>query len=242
MARIDIPGLVSGEYVDEARFATRFKPFREWHPARDMEAEIADIVIAARPDRVLEVGCGMGHFAQRLHERANGFEFSYEAIDQSSRMVDVTRARGFTASVGDAQALAYPDASFDVVVANWMLYHLPRLDDGIAEFARVLRPGGMLVAATMGLNMHAELWDTVDAGDATPELSFHADNGEELLAPHFASVERVDLSGETVFPDRNAVVEYVRSTLTRGHLAAQIPQFDGSLTARTTNAVFIARR
>ena len=48
------------------------------------------------------------------------------------------QARGVHAVIGDVQELPFPDADFDCAVAAWMLYHVPDLDRGIAELARVL--------------------------------------------------------------------------------------------------------
>jgi ubiquinone/menaquinone biosynthesis C-methylase UbiE len=50
----------------------------------------------------------------------------------------------------DVQALDLPDAAFDAVVANWMLYHVPDRPRALAEIRRVLRPGGTLFSATNG--------------------------------------------------------------------------------------------
>ena len=62
-------------------------------------------------------------------------------VDVSPRMVELARARGVDARVGDVQELPFDDGSFDCAVAAWMLFHVPDLDRGLAELARVLRPG-----------------------------------------------------------------------------------------------------
>ena len=238
MARIDHVEQVQHEYRDEARFELRFRPFREWHVGRDLEGEIAEIAARGNPQDVLEVGCGMGGFAARFQSIVNGV--SYTAIDQSPRMVELARARGIDARHGDVQSLEFPDASFDLVVANWMLYHVPDLPKALSEIVRVLRPGGALVAATMGDDMHTELWSLINSGDATPELSFSAESGADALRPWFAAVERIDLHGATVFPSRDDVEAYIRSTMTRGHLVDELPHITVPFRARTTNSVFVA--
>lgn len=238
MARIDQAQQVQHEYLDESRFELRFRPFREWHVGCDLEGDIAQIVARYTPADVLEVGCGMGHFAARVGDLLSGAR--YTAIDQSPRMVELTRNRGVDAWLGDVQQLEFPDASFDVVVANWMLYHVPDLDSALREIARVLRPGGVLIAATMGGDMHHELWNLVDADDATPELSFSAASGREVLERWFETVDRIELHGATVFPTHDDVIDYVRSTMTRGHLADQFHDLPEPFRASTTNCVFIA--
>jgi ubiquinone/menaquinone biosynthesis C-methylase UbiE len=60
--------------------------------------------------------------------------------------------------IGDVEALPFDDDSFDLVLANYMLYHVPDLDQAIAELRRVLCPGGTLLAATNGQGHMHELW------------------------------------------------------------------------------------
>lgn len=239
MARIDGTELVTTEYADDRRLAVRFRPFREWHDAPTPEERVLALVVQEAPGDVLEVGCGTGAFSQRIAQTTGAHVV---AADQSPRMAALASMRGLTALVADVQALSFPDESFDVVIANWMLYHVPDLDRALAELRRVLRPGGRLIATTMGRDMLHELWDQVADDGSTPELSFAGDNGADVLARHFASVERVDLHGHATIPDRAAAIEYMEATLTRGHLAASLPEFEGPLRASTTNVVFVATR
>ena len=84
--------------------------------------------------RVLEVGGGEGELAERM-QRELGAEVTF--VDLSPRMVELARARGVDARVGDVQELPFADGTFDTVVAAWMLYHVPDLDAGLAEIVRV---------------------------------------------------------------------------------------------------------
>src|SRR5581483_3702094 len=78
----------------------------------------------------------------------------------------------------DAQALPFGDATFDAVVANHMLYHVPDLDAALSEFSRVLRPQGRLVAATNGRGHFKEVRDILDIHWRYVE-QFGLDNGPE---------------------------------------------------------------
>lgn len=60
---------------------------------------------------------------------------------------DAQRAALFPVPSEDATGLSFPDGSFDVALTNDVLEHIPDLDRGIAELARVLRPGGLLLAS-----------------------------------------------------------------------------------------------
>src|SRR5205823_13608729 len=102
-------------------------------------------------------------------------------IDQSQAMVEIQRAQGIEARVGDVQALPFADGEFDLVVAAWMLYHVPDLDRGLAEIARVLRPGGVLVAATNSLQHMQELWDLARRERLAHARTLRSESGEESL-------------------------------------------------------------
>lgn len=161
----------------------------------------------ALPD-VLELGCGTGALAERIRAAHPGAALI--ATDLSARMVARTAERGIPARVMDAAAMDVPSASYDVVVAAWMLYHLPDLDAGLAEVRRVLRPGGSLVAVTLGEEHVADL--RRDAGGEPIPLSFSAENGEAWLRRHFAEVRRTDVETRATFPDHDAALTYLRST------------------------------
>ena len=229
------PDLVRREYADESRFAARAAA---WASASGPDPrELAFAAVAeVEPRRVLEVGCGRGELAERI---ARELDAEIVAVDQSERMVELTRERGVDARLGDVQELPFEAESFDCVVAAWMLYHVPDLDRGLAEVARVLRPGGRLVAVTnTGFNL-PELWSLF--GDRAVRLhGFNAENGEEILRRHFARVERRDAVGTVVFEDREAARRYVAASVTRRHLAPDLPDWQGPLTCSRHSVVFVA--
>ena len=98
--------------------------------------------------RVLDLGCGAGvPISRRLAER-----FEVTGVDISERQVELARANvpGAVFIHGDMLAQAFPEASFDAVVAFFSIFHLPREEHG-AIFDKIavwLRPGGYLVAST----------------------------------------------------------------------------------------------
>ena len=196
-----------------------------------------EVIADRRPRRLLEVGCGMGELAERI---ARELGVTVNAVDFSPRMVELSRARGVDVILADAQDLPFENRSFDAAIANWVLYHLPDVDRGISELARVLTPDGILAAATVGDGNLEELWDLV--GDSsTRGLSFGPENGAELLSRRFRNVERHDAIGTAVFPDPEAVRRFVAMTITRAHLADRVPDFEGEFKTRSAHVVFVAR-
>src|SRR5262249_3436403 len=109
--------------------------------------DLAAMLEAARlrgDERVLDVGCGAGHTALRFAPRVT----EVVAVDLTEAMLEQARslaaARGIAnvrCERGDAQALAYPDASFDVVTCRVCAHHFARPERAVREAARVLRPG-----------------------------------------------------------------------------------------------------
>lgn len=237
--RLDDPELVRREYASEDRLAARSRVFRELVDGPNAEELALEAVGEVSPRRVLEVGCGTGEFARRVQDELGA---EVVALDLSPRMVELARARGVDARLGDIQALSFGEGEFDCAVANWVLYHLPDLDHGLAELARVLRPGGRLVAATFGEDNLQELWRALGEERTPPPHSFTAQNGAEPLRRHFGRVERRDARGVVVFPDRAAIRRYVAASIRRRHLAGGVADLDGPFRARSTQAVFVAEK
>jgi SAM-dependent methyltransferase len=210
---MDDQDVVRAQYADEANLETRRAVWGPGPSGVDPLDLVVDAVRSALPARrampdVLEVGCGTGVFAARLVEELPGIALL--AVDQSPRLVELTRERGVPAQVQDVQHLLAPDASYDVVLALWMLYHVPDLDRGLAEVRRVLRPGGRFVAVTNGDEHVAQL--RRDAGGDAVLTSFSSENGEAALRRHFDGVARQDVETRAVFPDREAALAYLGSS------------------------------
>ena len=103
-----------------------------------------------RQGKVLEVGCGLGHLLERLTTQYQVFGTDINAwvLRKASQLV--TQGHFVLLSADDLGA--FPDRTFQVVVAKHVVEHLPCPDRAIAEASRVLVPGGMLIMATPNLD------------------------------------------------------------------------------------------
>jgi SAM-dependent methyltransferase len=135
--------------------------------------------------------------------------------------------RAFRFVVQDVQALPFADRSFDAVIANHMLYHVPNRPAAYAEFCRILQLNGQLYAATNSKDTMRELDEFVQrfrhapsqgsgtsrsVSDSRLRHGFNLENGAAELFQWFASVTLHRYADALVVPDAEALVAYVRST------------------------------
>jgi SAM-dependent methyltransferase len=212
--RMDESSYVKDQYAEDTNLATRIRTHTLYSEPR---VDYPDWVLAhidwRGDERTVDVGCGAGTYAAAVLQRTS----HYIAGDLSPGML-----RGVHAPHRvnlDAQALPLADGSVDVLLANHMIYHIPDQERAVAGFARVLRPGGVLLAATNSASNMAEIRELVReaarrmgiAGEIDPytPLSFTLENGATLLRRHFARVERSDHPAAFLFPEAQPVLDYL---------------------------------
>jgi SAM-dependent methyltransferase len=233
---LDDPRVVEEEYASERGLEGRRAAYR-FATGPNAPQMAFDAVAEVSPSRVLEVGCGPGELAARFKEELGA---DVAAIDISPRMVELARGRGVDARVGDVLDLPFAAAEFDCAVAAWMLYHVPDVDRALAELARVLRPGGRLVAVTNAPDHLRELRELLGLPRDRAAFPFSGANGEELLRPHFARVEARDAAGTILFPNRDEVVAYVEAARTLFQSTAAVPGLAGEFAVTSHPVVFVA--
>jgi len=174
-----------------------------------------------RQARVLELGCGAGSLWTACPERIPS-GWSITLSDLSNGMLDaawrnlVVIGRGFKFEQIDAQSVPYPDETFDAVIANHMLYHVPDRKKALSEIKRVLKTDGRFFAATNGeqhiKEINAWLTRAMIKGDLTkPSQPFLLENGLSQLQEFFSNVELSRYDNNLCVTEVEPIMAYIRS-------------------------------
>ena len=101
-------------------------------------------------EQVLDLGCGTGHSTLALAARAGrvvGLDLTDAMLAEARHLARERGVVNASFERGDAEAVPYPDACFDVVTSRVSAHHYARPERAVQEAARVLRPGGLLVVS-----------------------------------------------------------------------------------------------
>jgi len=176
---------------------------RSYSPGRTWETTARGLLGLVRLGDVLDAGSGDGALAALLAPRAR----SVTCLDRSDKVLGAARRRlarlaNVAFQAGDVQAMPFPDARFDQVLLFNVLVYADDPRRAVAEAARVLRPGGDLIATTLAPHAHPEItaaYGHVHAGLAPRKLAgwlaaagLQVERSEvtsrERRAPHFEVV------------------------------------------------------
>lgn len=190
------------------KYSVNKQPFGEW---------ILEQYEISHGYRILELGCGTGDMWKGQAHLLTGVHLIL--TDFSTGMLEAARANtadfsGVEYAHVDIQSIPYGDNSFDMVIANMMLYHVPDLQKGLSEVHRVLKPGGKFYCATYGEHGIMEF-----VNDTLKEYRIHGSigktftlqNGGESLQPWFSHVERREREDGLAITKIEDFVDYVRS-------------------------------
>ena len=180
--------------------------------------------------RILELGCGPAYLWKENIDRIPP-NWNITLSDLSSGMLDtawrnlVVMGRAFQFKEIDAQSIPFESETFDAVIANHMLYHVPDRPKAIAEIRRVLKPGGHLFATTIGQSHLKEIANWIRQVNPESDFgsfgsSFTLENGYEQLKQCFSQVTR------SRYPDHLHVTEVkpiIAFMLSTSH-AAETPE------------------
>ena len=205
--------VVKNQYATSARLETRISIHEKYSRNKQPFGEWIVSHYDLRPgERVLELGCGTGSMWKGV-SLPDGCRVML--TDLSAGMLETARQNtahlNADYTVCDAMDLPYADASFDIVIANMMLYHVAEIDRALGEIRRVLRRTGRFFAATFGEHGAVEAVLEMLQLPCDVNHRFTLQNGTMQLEKHFSRISimrRDDALDITHLPD---LVGYLRS-------------------------------
>lgn len=204
---------------------------------------------------VLEIGCGDASlWTQNIEKIPENIsvtltDISYGMIKDATRNIGEDDKR-FTYEIMDAHRLYKLDNSFDVVIANHVLFYCDDLDMVCREIKRVLKPGGTFICSTYSSRHMKEISELVKGFDDRIELSaghlyerFGKENGKQILGKYFKNVEWNQYEDELFVPTAEPVVEYVLSCNgnQNRYIVDRYKEFVSYVKQKTDNGLYITK-
>lgn len=177
---------------------------------------------AALPEHanILELGCGSAELWKSCADRIPA-GWTITLTDISDGMLDsawrnlLPTGRSFKFEKVDAQDIPYAEKTFDAVIANHMLYHVPDRKQALQEMRRVLKDDCVLFATTVGEVHMQEMWSWIERASGGRQgmvtLSFTLENGKEQLQEFFPRVELTRYPDSLKVTDASMIMAYIRS-------------------------------
>lgn len=212
---------VCKQYKDDSKFrkrqdfhdkySTNKYGFRNW---------MFDRYKISSGNKILELGCG----------NALMWDKKYSELPEDTKLILSDFSEGMCKIVKDKhiehrnveieqidiQDIPYEDNTFDIVIANHMLYHVPNVDKAIEEVYRVLKKGGKFYASTLGVDgFQKYLNEKIKEFNSNMDYFnienwlFTLKNGAEVLSKKFNDIKKYEYEDSIEIPDENELVEWI---------------------------------
>lgn len=194
-----IPSNNAGQYNDSQKLAARARLHSKYTIAEsDWFSWVAGQLPFKSENNILDIGCGPAWFwANAISMLPHNLHLTLSDLSQGMVQEAVERCRtlplaSVTGQQSDAGILPFADASFDVVIAMHMLYHVADPQTAIAEMYRVLKPDGFLAVTTNGVNNMRELYALTTVFGSAPfdpaGAAFGYDHAQRIMQDQFGNV------------------------------------------------------
>jgi SAM-dependent methyltransferase len=176
-------------------------------------------------DEILDIGCGNGRLWNVLLNRNSKIkrlvlsDISYGMIDKAKASIKQLGVHNNVEfEIADVTKMPFKEGSFDVVIANHMLYHASNIESALSEISRILKSNGKLFATTIGVSHMKEIKGILEVFKPnfkfeSEELArrFGLDNGPDLLTQFLGTGERIRYIDHLLIPEPNPIVDWICS-------------------------------
>lgn len=192
--------------------------------------------------KVLEIGSGRGEMWNYYFENPTLIEYDMDITvsDFSLGMVEHLKTlfdgKNFSIEKIDIVEIPFQDETFDLVIANSMLYHVKNMDTALSEVKRVLKKDGRFYCSTFGENgiikfLNSALMDSGISFQNEMNISFTLQNGRNQLEKYFNLVERIDYEDQLKIDKIEDLMDYIYSMsslmgLSQEHYASLLQYFE----------------
>lgn len=198
----NVQHLSSSQYATAAKLRARWNLYKFSIPKIDIHQTGIEHLHLKGDENILEVGCGDGGVLINL--RRDGHKGQLVGLEINDKMfqtavnlqtkVNIQPPIAFM--VGSADYLPFPDKSFDVIIAFFMLYHMPDIQKTLREWKRILKDDGKVLITTSSIlnkPKHKTFKKLAEAliGKTAPQFnsSFNVENAEKQLNGIFKIID-----------------------------------------------------
>jgi len=211
------------QYKDSQSYEHRMSLLEFSEPKLDHWQWLAQWHDFSKVKSILEVGCGPAIFWRYVNKSQLNAQQQLVLTDFSAGMLETARKNMAALHLpceikfaeANAEALNYPTAGFDAVLAHLMIYHTHSPAQAVAEITRVIKPTGWVVISTMHTYSNKRLYEIAHELDnrippQTLTATFSPEIARELLNKHFAEVVQHEVEVSINYPDADFIISHLR--------------------------------
>jgi ubiquinone/menaquinone biosynthesis C-methylase UbiE len=251
MQNVTSPQVIKNQYGTDRNLDVRIRVKKLFSTGKQGWGTFLLENFCLKPDiRILELGCGNGIFWKAIANKLPpGIKLTLSDFSEGMLESAKSNTNGLNFvenyAIIDAQHLPHDDNTFDVVIANYMLYHVPNIEKALSEISRVLKPNGSFFAATFGKDNLKEVTDIFYKYDNKIDLVlnemvavFGLENGAEALDKYFNSVKLRRFENNLHITEFDSFLDYFLSYRGMGNISEIISDKNIKHFSNYLNAVF----